>query len=93
MYGQTDPAFTAAYSGLVNGDTEGVLSGSPSLTTTATADSAVGSYPITAAEGTLAATNYIFNFVSGTLKHHPGRPDDRWSTRLRTTDRVVGPMS
>ena len=43
------------------------ITGAPSLTTTATPTSAVGSYPITAAKGTLASTNYSFVFVDGTL--------------------------
>jgi hypothetical protein len=44
-----------------------VLSGSPVLTTSATTASAPGSYPISAAQGTLAAANYSFVFGSGTL--------------------------
>ncbi len=70
-YGGTLPAFTASYSGFVNGDTQGVLSGSPSLTTTATSQSPVGNYPITAAQGTLSAQNYTFTFVNGTLTINP----------------------
>jgi len=66
-YGASNPAFTAAYSGFVNGDTSSVLSGSPSLTTTANSSSALGTYPITAAAGTLTASNYSFSFVNGTL--------------------------
>ena len=62
------PAFTASYTGFVNGDTAAVLSGAPSLTTTATSSSPAGTYPITAAVGTLSAANYSFaSFVSGTL--------------------------
>ena len=65
--GAANPTFTASYSGFVNGDTSAVLSGAPSLTTTATTASPAGTYPITAAVGTLAATNYTFTFVNGTL--------------------------
>src|SRR3989304_3864839 len=44
------------------------VTGSPSLTTLATATSAVpGPYTITAAVGTLAANNYDFAFVDGDL--------------------------
>ncbi len=67
VYGAANPVFTVTYSGFVNGDTQAVLTGAPSLTTTANATSPVGNYPITAAQGTLAATNYSFSFVSGTL--------------------------
>ena len=70
-YGAANPAFTTSYSGFVNGDTASVLSGSPSLTTAATVSSPVGMYAITAAAGTLAATNYSFSFVNGTLTITP----------------------
>ena len=66
-YGGALPTFTATYTGFQNGDGQGVLTGSPSLTTTATSSSPVGNYPITAAPGTLAAQNYTFVFVNGTL--------------------------
>jgi len=67
LYGAANPTFTAAYSGFVNGDTSAVLSGSPALSTTATSASAIGSFTITAAAGTLAAANYTFTFKNGTL--------------------------
>jgi hypothetical protein len=72
FYNTVNPAFTASYSGFVNGDTLAVLSGAPSLTTTATTSSLVGTYPITAAAGSLSAVNYnISNFVPGTLSVTP----------------------
>jgi len=67
VYGAANPAFSPIYSGFVNGDTSAVLTGSPSLTTTATAASPAGSYTITAAAGTLSAVNYSFSFINGTL--------------------------
>ena len=67
VYGTANPSFTPSYSGFVNGDTSAVLSGSPALTTAATASSPVGTYPITAAVGTLSAANYTFVFTNGTL--------------------------
>jgi hypothetical protein len=69
--GAAIPAFTASYSGFVNGDTTAVLGGSPSLATTATTSSPVGTYPITASAGTLTAANYAFSFVNGTLTVQP----------------------
>jgi hypothetical protein len=51
--GAVIPALTASYSGFVNGETSAVLSGSPSLTTPSTSSSAAGTYPITAAAGSL----------------------------------------
>jgi len=65
--GAAIPALTAIYAGFANGDTVKVLSGKPALTTTAKAGSPVGKYPITIKQGTLAAKNYAFKFVNGTL--------------------------
>src|SRR5262249_47809590 len=68
VYGDPNPTFTASYSGFKNNDTFATaVTGSPSLITTATATSPVGPYTITVAQGTLAATNYDFSFVNGTL--------------------------
>jgi len=69
VYGDANPTFTASYSGFVNGETLATsgVTGSPSLTTTAAATSAVGSHTITAAPGTLAANNYSFSFANGSL--------------------------
>ena len=67
IVGTANPAFTASYSGFVNGDTTAVLGGSPALSTTATTSSPIGTYPITPAPGTLTAANYTFTFVNGTL--------------------------
>ena len=66
-YGAANPTFATGYSGFVNGDTQSVLSGNPSLTTTATNSSPVGSYAITATAGNLSSANYTFTFVPGTL--------------------------
>ena len=67
-YGQMPGPFTPSYAGFVNGDTAATaLTGAPSLTTTATASSPAGSYPIVAALGSLAAANYSFGFVNGIL--------------------------
>ena len=63
-YGAALPAFTASYSGLVNGDTSSVVSGL-SLSTTATAASNAGTYAIT--PGGATASNYAIAYTSGTL--------------------------
>jgi len=70
-YGQPIPALTYSLSGFVNSDPTSVVSGTAALSTTATATSNVGSYPVTVATGTLAATNYSFLFVPGTLTIQP----------------------
>jgi hypothetical protein len=62
------PALTASYNGFVNGDTFATCcTGAPALSTTATASSPPGAYPIDISQGTLAAANYTFTFVNGTL--------------------------
>lgn len=65
--GSAIPKLTAIYSGFVNGDTTKALAGAPVLSTTAKSTSPVGAYPITIKQGTLAAKNYAFKFVNGTL--------------------------
>jgi hypothetical protein len=75
QYGSANPALTATFSGFKNGETLATsgVTGSPSLTTPATAMSPVtGSpYSIVASAGTLAASNYTFNFASGQLTLTP----------------------
>jgi hypothetical protein len=66
-YGAANPALTATITGFVNGDNASVVSGSPALGTSATVSSPVGSYMITAAQGSLSAANYDFVFANGTL--------------------------
>jgi len=68
-FGAALPTFTASYSGFKNGQilSGSDVTGSPSLTSTATATSPVGSYPIAAAVGTLTSTNYSFTPVNGAL--------------------------
>jgi hypothetical protein len=72
-YGATLPTLLSSMAGFVNGDSAGVVTGAAALTTTATSTSPVGAYTITAAQGTLAATNYNFIFVSGVLDIFGGR--------------------
>jgi hypothetical protein len=66
--GSPIPVFTYAVSGFLGGASlTNALTGLPSLTTTASVKSPVGTYPINVAIGTLAATNYSFMLVNGTL--------------------------
>jgi 6-phosphogluconolactonase (cycloisomerase 2 family) len=70
IYGDPNPAFAFTISGFVNGDTASVVTGSPNCTSAApTSD--IGSYPIVCAQGTLAAANYSFAFVNGSLTVTP----------------------
>ena len=67
LYGAVIPPLTYTLGGFVNGDTAGAANGAPGLSATATSSSIVGTYPITVSLGTLAANNYDFTFVAGTL--------------------------
>jgi hypothetical protein len=58
-----------SYTGFVNGDTAASLTTPPTVTTTATASSAVGTYPITAS-GAVDA-NYTISYSPGTLTVTP----------------------
>jgi hypothetical protein len=73
LYGQSPPA-TLPYTitGFVNGQTVSLVSGAPILSTTATATSPAGTYPITITSiGTLSAPNYTFFRSSGQVVVHP----------------------
>lgn len=63
--GEVNPELTVTYSGFVNGDNASSLTTQPTVTTTATKDSPVGTYPITASGA--SSVNYTFNYVNGTL--------------------------
>jgi hypothetical protein len=66
-YGSADPPFSASYSGFVNGDGSGNLSGKLSFSTNepATGSAAVGTYNITPSG--LTSGNYVITFDNGTL--------------------------
>ncbi len=59
------PALTITYSGFVNGDNLSSLTTQPTSTTTATAASPAGGYPITPHGG--SSPNYNFTYINGTL--------------------------
>jgi uncharacterized protein (TIGR03437 family) len=71
VFGAPVPELTYNITGFLNGDEASVVSGRPSLTTTATDTSNVGSYPISVAPGTLTAESYEFNFVAAELTISP----------------------
>lgn len=75
-YGAANPPFSASYAGFVNGDAAEDLTGAPTFSTAAAANSPVGAYPIEAS-GTLSP-NYAPVFVDGTL------------TITRTTQAITG---
>ncbi len=66
--GEPLPALTDTITGFVYSDTAATaVTGAAVLSTTATTASAPGTYAIAATKGTLAAANYNFTFVAGTL--------------------------
>ncbi len=69
IYGAGLPALTASYAGFVNGDTLANLATPVSLTTTASAGSPAGTYPIGASGA--SSPNYTVSFVSGSLAVTP----------------------
>ena len=73
--GQPIPSLPYSVAGFVRGDSPAVVTGAPTETTTAVQGSPAATYPITIAQGALAATNYSFVFVPGTLTvAGPGTP-------------------
>jgi hypothetical protein len=62
-----NPVLTYTVSGFVNGDSSSLVSGAPTLSTTATQSSPAGDYPITVTAGSLSAANYSFTFTGATL--------------------------
>ena len=63
--GEPMPTFFASYLGFKNGETEGVLTRKPTLTTYATSASVPGVYEITVSGA--EAENYAISYVAGTL--------------------------
>jgi RHS repeat-associated protein len=80
VYGATNPTFTAAITGFVNGDTQSnTVSGAPSLSSSAVSTSQAGTYTINVGTGTLSSSYYTFNPVNGTLTITPVTPTISWA--------------
>ena len=71
VYGAELPTLTASYSGFVNGDTSASLTTQPTLTTTATASSAVSGSPYTINVTGAADSDYIISYAAGDLTVTP----------------------
>jgi hypothetical protein len=68
LFGHANPPLSYELSGFVGGEPASVVSGTTSCSTTATASSPAGDYPITCTAGSLSAPGYVFEtFVAGTL--------------------------
>ena len=83
-YGAVNPALTVSYNGFVNGDTPASLTTPPTVTTTATAASGVGTYPITASGAASSNANYTISYASGTLTVTPASLTVTASNKSRT---------
>jgi len=70
VYGSANPGLYYTYSGFVNGDDSTSVTTKPKISTTATASSNAGTYPITVS-GAAAAANYTITYVNGTLTVTP----------------------
>ena len=81
-YGAALPLLTYTATGFVNGDTAGSLTTPPTLTTTASAASAVGTYLISVSGGT--SPNYTANYVNGTLTVTPATLQITADTKSKT---------
>ena len=68
-YGSPVPTLGSTISGFVNGQTLATsdVTGQSQCTTAATITSPVGAHPITCTAGSLASSDYTFDFVPGTL--------------------------
>ena len=69
VYGEPLPVLAVTYSGFVNGDTTNNLTSPAVLSTSATATSPPGAYPIHVSGA--AGSNYAITFVDGTLTVRP----------------------
>ena len=66
--GSVIPPLSVSFTGFLIGDNAGVVTGSPTIFTTATPTSPLGNYPILIRLGSLSAANYDFpTLVGGTL--------------------------
>lgn len=63
--GQENPDFEVMYDGFKNGETEAVLAQKPTVTTTATKDSEIGTYVIEVSGA--EALNYTISYINGIL--------------------------
>jgi hypothetical protein len=90
--GSSVPTLTYSITGFVGG-VDNVLNattGAPSLSTTVTSSSVVGTYTnaISISAGTLASSNYSFTFVSGTMTV-TSAPVTQLSTKVSTSSKTV----
>lgn len=87
-YGMENPELTCSFFGFKNGETNDVLTRMPTVETTATISSNVGTYPIIPSGA--EAQNYTFNYERGTLTITKADQTIDWEQQLGTVN--VGDM-
>ena len=88
MQGTDNPPLTIAYTGFVNGESEVVLDAKPTVSTTATTSSSVGTYPITLSGG--SDNNYAFTLQNGVLRANPAQPGPNEVLVFKQWDKSFG---
>jgi MBG domain (YGX type) len=85
-HGDAVPFLGYGITGFVNNETLSVITGTPALSTTATASSAAGRYAIMIDTSKMSSGNYDFVTVPGTLTVHPKVVDVRvrWGSQSMT---------
>ena len=66
-YNSEAPVYSYTITGFVNEEGEGVITGTPDLSSSYTPGKPLGNYTITPVTGTLSADNYDFTFATGVL--------------------------
>ena len=89
IYNEENPTFEVNYDGFAGNDDVNSLREKPTVSTTATKTSDVGTYPITISGG--SADNYQFSYTSGTLTINKAEQNISWEqdlTGLKVGDQV-----
>ncbi|MFM7839025.1 MAG: MBG domain-containing protein, partial [Chitinophagaceae bacterium] len=70
FYGGANPTLTVTYIGFANGETLATsgITGTPTVSTSATSSSIVGTYQVSIVAGTQASGNYAISYVNGALR-------------------------
>lgn len=92
LINQPNPPLSSTISGFVGGEGPGVLSGTLTLVTSATAGSSAGNYPITVTPHAFFAPNYTVQFVDGSLQVKPlDPPADAMNSLIIATENPMAP--
>lgn len=91
--GNSPQPFTATITGFVNGDSSSAVTGSPAFTSNASSNSPLGAIPLIVSQGTLAANNYSFTFVNGTITVVAGTAQTISFTAIPALAYGIGPVS